>query len=355
MNERSFLIKVGGAAVEQGQIPFMLLSQILRGVQETIYILASAAVEYDFRQRARIPKELQQACELRRVFERQGSYELVAAVAAPQAAGGIADIGLLCKERFLDILDCLTTAAHPQEMQACLRDILPDSTYMRRVVRSISSYCPKQGEPWNIGIGRSFESPLFPLTDGLRTAIQQNLSVAMTEDRVLIGELVHIHTDENRMGIFYAPAQRVITGTYEEELEDFVINKLREKIQVVGQVQLDGRGIPDKIINITEINEVDLQSLELQEIDDGEVRIVFKAPLVLQPELDEDAREISISCPELNIIASGISREEAVNEFENDFIWLWKEYVLTEMDALSSDARKMVERLRTMAKQVERK
>jgi len=139
-----------------------------------------------------------------------------------------------------------------------------------------------------------------------------------------------------------------------KELRKF-INKLREKIQVVGQVQLDGRGIPDKIINITEINEVDLQSLELQEIDDGEVRIVFKAPLVLQPELDEDAREISISCPELNIIASGISREEAVNEFENDFIWLWKEYVLTEMDVLSSDARKMVEKLRTMAEQVERK
>ena len=111
----------------------------------------------------------------------------------------------------------------------------------------------------------------------------------------------------------------------------------------------------DKIINITEINEVDLQSLELHEIDDGEVRIVFKAPLVMQPELDEDAREISIACPELNIIASGISREEAVNEFENDFIWLWKEYVLTEMDALSSDARKMVEKLRTMAEQVERK
>ena len=126
MNERSFLIKVGGPAVEQGQIPFMLLSQILRGVQETIYILASAAVEYDFRQRARIPKELQQACELRRVFERQGSYELVAAVAAPQAAGGIEDIGLLCKERYLDILDCLTTGSHPQEMQACLRDILAD-------------------------------------------------------------------------------------------------------------------------------------------------------------------------------------------------------------------------------------
>ena len=87
----------------------MLLSQILRGIQETIYIFASAAVEYDFRQRARIPKELQQACELRRVFERQGSYELVASVAAPQAAGGIEDIGLLCKERYLDILDCLTT------------------------------------------------------------------------------------------------------------------------------------------------------------------------------------------------------------------------------------------------------
>lgn len=102
----------------------MLISQILRGVQETIYILASAAVEYDFRQRARIPKELQQACELRRVFERQGSYELVAAVAAPQAAGGIEDIGLVCKERYLDILDCLTTVAHLQEMQACLRDIL---------------------------------------------------------------------------------------------------------------------------------------------------------------------------------------------------------------------------------------
>ena len=82
--------------------------------------------------------------------------------------------------------------------------------------------------------------------------------------------------------------------------------------------------------------------------------IVFKAPLVLRLEFDRMPGK-PISCPVLNIIASGISREEAVNEFENDFIWLWKEYVLTEMDALSSDARKMVEKLRTMAEQVERK
>jgi len=351
MDERSFLIKVGGPAIEQGHIPFLLLSQILRGIQETIYIIASAATEYDFRQRIRIPRELQQACELRRILERPGSYELVAAVAAPKSIGDVADIGLLCKDRYLDIIDNLTTDT--PAAQACLREILPDSTYRRRVFRSISAYCPKKGDAWNIGIGRNLETPLIALTEDLRAAIQRHLNVAMTEERVLIGDLVHIHTDENRMGIFYAPAQRVITGSYEEEIEDFVVNKLREPIQVVGQVQLDSRGLPDKIVNITDINEIDLSPLELRAIDDGEIRIVFRAPLILQPVLDEAEQEISISCLDLNIIAAGLSREEALEEFEKDFIWLWKEYVLADVDGLSSDAKAMAERLRNMAQQVD--
>ena len=52
--------------------------------------------------------------------------------------------------------------------------------------------------------------------------------------------------------------------------------------------------------------------------------------------------------PSLNIIASGATREDAVQELASDLIWLWKEYALAPCDELSQDAKELAERLRGM-------
>ena len=59
------------------------------------------------------------------------------------------------------------------------------------------------------------------------------------EDMTLNGDLVHVHLDENRLGIYCRPARRVLDCFYNPELEDLVVENLKGIVHVTGKVQLD--------------------------------------------------------------------------------------------------------------------
>ncbi len=64
----------------------------------------------------------------------------------------------------------------------------------------------------------------------------------------------------------------------------------------------------------------------------------MKAPLEIKPEYDEEAQEITFCFPELNVIATAPTREEAIQQLQDDIIWLWQEYGESPPESLSLDA-----------------
>lgn len=52
--------------------------------------------------------------------------------------------------------------------------------------------------------------------------------------------------------------------------------------------------------------------------------------------------------PALSIVASGTTREAAIEELALDLVWLWKEYALAPREGLSQDAQEPSERFRGM-------
>ncbi len=75
------------------------------------------------------------------------------------------------------------------------------------------------------------------------------------------------------------------------------------------------------------------------------MRVVFLRKSI-QPTFEDG--QVVFELPSLNIIASGATREEAVEELASDLIWLWKEYALAPCDELSQDAKELAERLHGM-------
>ena len=75
----------------------------------------------------------------------------------------------------------------------------------------------------------------------------------------------------------------------------------------------------------------------------------MKKPIVVDPVFVGE--EIILEFPDFNIIATGSSREDAIAAFEEDFIWLWREYVLENDEQLSGDAIKFKEQLCSWVKE----
>jgi hypothetical protein len=76
--------------------------------------------------------------------EDTGSYSLTAEIAQTQAVSGVEDIGLYAKNKYLEVVTILKDDQNRNQ----LNDLIPDSSYRRKILRSISSYCPKAGEGW---------------------------------------------------------------------------------------------------------------------------------------------------------------------------------------------------------------
>lgn len=345
MEKRRFQIKIDGPPVQEGLISFALLGRVLKGVQDTVYYLALSDIQYDYRQRIRVPKEVQQACSIYRVVEDKGSYSLTAEIAPPQQLGGIDDIGLAAKNKYLQVVGCLKKAALEG-----LNEIIPDSNYRRKILRTITSYCPKSGEKWRVGIGDIGQSLTILETDIVRS-IRKVLIKPDFEQRKISGELVQVHLDENKLGLYYAPSQRVIHCTYESELEDFIVSNLRETIQVHGRVQMDSRGEPEKIVDVLEIEEIDMSPIEISEIQfDGNV-LVLKDNLILSVDFDQESQEFVLNYSEMGIVIGAESREDLIAEFCDDFYWIWQEYAKDDAATMSQGAQKLSKKIKDMVKE----
>ena len=98
-------------------------------------------------------------------------------------------------------------------------------------------------------------------------------------------------------------------------------------------------------------NEPDFQPVLLSKVANDRGTIDLKSPLEVKPEYDEESQEITFTIPELNIIASGSTREEAIQQLQDDIIWLWQEYGEALEENLSLDALDLKSFLRNIVKE----
>lgn len=158
-----------------------------------------------------------------------------------------------------------------------------------------------------------------------------------------------MHLDENKIGIYYEPTKRVLDCYYDPEMEDFVVGSLRDVVHITGRVELDMNGFPGKIIDVTDIRPLDLRPFWLEGVETPEGTIALAEPVELTPVFED--QQVTFEIPELNLVSSGATRDEAVQELYSDIIWLWKEYGMAADDELSTDAKVLRNRLRQMIRE----
>ncbi len=157
--------------------------------------------------------------------------------------------------------------------------------------------------------------------------------------RVVTGELTHINFKEHKLTIIYPPTSKELECIYGEALEDLLYERRRDLIQVTGQVLLDEQGSPKKIIDVTDISDVDLSPLEISVVRHKTLHLQIVPPISAEPSLDESRQLLCFEYPPLDLLAFAPTREGLLAEIQEHLAMLWQEYALASDDGLDGLAR----------------
>jgi hypothetical protein len=341
---QSLFVSIHNEEVTKG-VPLSLLAAVFSGLQDTVYFIATAVSGCELRPRMRVPVNIHETYRLMRVAEYNSAYTLEVVFEEPMQARLPLepDERNIVLDKYMSLLDALSDADNQRVFA-----LFPDASWRKRILYSVENHCPKKEDPWYLTFRREVTGCEVQLSAKSRVHIGELLTRRSLEDITVSGELLRIHLDEHKIGIFYQPAKRLLDCYYNPELEDFIVKNLKGIVHITGKVELDSDGLPHKIVDVSDIRALDLSPLVLKSIEAPEGSLILKERQVIEPLFEDD--HVVLEIPDLNIVAGGETRDDAVEKLYSDFIWLWNEYALAPPEGLSQDARDLAEYLRAMVK-----
>ncbi|MFZ4703567.1 MAG: hypothetical protein ACOYMG_26290 [Candidatus Methylumidiphilus sp.] len=167
-----------------------------------------------------------------------------------------------------------------------------------------------------------------------------------SEDAIMTvtGELLRIDFSTRQVTLLYPPTRREIDCTYLPEVEDSIVETRKGFIQVTGRFVLDEEGNPNKLMDVTRVEPLDLSPIHITELDRLPVRM--NEALELTPVLDEESQQyLCVEDQSLGLNAFALNRAQLLDEIQQQLAMLWTEYACASDDALDDDARALKRRL----------
>jgi len=325
------------------EVPADVLVRSLAGMQQLVYVIATAQEQRTVKSRLRVPQEIQQRYSLSCQLPQPGSYAMPIAL----GTGKIDPTLFTDYERLLSTAERILGAIQQDNLDEIF-EVLPDSKLRNRALREVRKLLPKPGEGWQFGFQRGQNSEVLLSSDTAIATIDRELTQDSPEDTVMTvtGELIRIDFDNHTVVLRYPPTRTEIECVYVEEGEETMIENRRGLIQATGQFTLDHDGNPLKLINVTRLQPIDLSPITLRSVHWGDRVFRFSEPLVLQPELDEESQQLYVvEEPSLTLYAYAQTREQLLQEISEQIAFMWDEYVQAEDETLATDALELKQHL----------
>lgn len=336
-NPPSFSLHIESVDPDAHTAPAAVLVQILENAQRAFELIGIHAEGREIKARARIPaatsKRFQLVCHL----PQAGSYAL------PITVGGAHD--LLAPEathKAFDIFRCLVESVTQRNVDAVNR-ALPDASIRRRVLEAIKGMAPPAGAAWRLRLHDAADATFADFDSETVSFVQA--TIVPPEEReastVVTGELTRIDFGARKFTIIYPPNNVELECIYDDAVEELLIERRRDLVQVTGRVLLDEQGNPKRIIDVNDIRDLDLSALTVETVQfEGRI-LKATVPIAIEPSTDESKQFLCLERAELGINVFAATREALLVELHDQLRMLWAEYALADDDTLDVVARQL--------------
>jgi hypothetical protein len=328
--ERTIRIKFTGRTADSNKVPALVLNQVLTGLQRSIHLLAMQHHEIETRRKERISSELEDKYVLLCQPPERGSFQIRGTLGDPRSdLFAVSDIETVSKN-----LQAFSIAAQKRDDRT-IRSIMPDLGRRKRLLEALAKTIPKSST--GIHLKMSWNGTPFFESQQLGPALKElSANVAIAEEiQTVTGRLIRIDFEERKVTIQYRPSEREMECFYDESVEEMLLGRPRELIQVTGIIRLDENGNPKKIVDVQMIRELDLSRFYRESFSTPTAVLLFEPPLVLEPELVEDEQLIALKHPDLGIDVVAPTIEELSESLDEELTMLWSNYALADDATLS--------------------
>lgn len=315
-------------------MPASVLVQILQNAQQAFELIGVHVEGRSINQRVRVPATISQRFQLICQLPQAGCYAL------PVTVGSASDLFVpeLAEKAFGIFHELMQRVSNRNATG--LEQVLPDERIRRRVLEAIKGMAPRADAKWRLSLHDANDAPFATFDTGTIPFVQETLVPVEQREaaRVVTGELTHINFKEHKLTIIYPPTSRELECLYDEALEDLLYERRRDLIQVTGRVVLDEQGSPKKIIDVTDISDVDLSSLEVSVVRHGALHLRVAPPISAEPSLDESRQLLCFDYPAFDLLTFAPTREGLLAETQEHLAMLWQEYALAPDEELDGPA-----------------
>ena len=336
-DESEMQVRFSGAATDGNSVPVDILTTSLGSLQKLVHLLAAGLTGFDEMGGATVPAAFKRRYALVCRLPESGSYTVPVAISETADALG-ADIA----HRLHRLLGAVRSRAGAE-----LEQMFPQPQILAGVQRTLCSLVPKPHSGVRMAVQtRSGRDIFVPDAETVRFLRRLTASRAPTDiGRSLMGHLKEIDFDQHRFRFQHPPTGRELGCAYPHELEEVLVERRRDLIQVIGEIPIGADDVPKRVRSVEAIHRVDKSPIELTEFIAGGRRVWARRPIAFEPAIDDAYQHYLLRDAPFGIHLMFLTREDLETNLHEEMDVIWRHYACAKDAMLTPAARELKQQL----------
>ncbi|WP_108483377.1 hypothetical protein [Oceaniglobus ichthyenteri] len=301
-------------------LPAYNLVQALEGLQRTIHLVAMMREGREVKTRARVTRDIEDRFQLHCEIPKEGSFYQPTFIAER-------DQTLFSTDEAREVAQITRSLLSSIEAgdERDFKKTVVDSAFRTPIIASLGKMFGGQGSHYRLAIEDKAGNVIVnsvSATDALERLRQARLSPGTHS--IVTGYFNKIDFKERKLSLLIPSTGRLISCLYEEDIEPALLENARDLIQVVGTIELDEDGNPQRITDVQEVHPVNTDDIDLIELLPDYLKANQLNNLQVSVELSEDKQTYFAKLDELGIDHAAYTRSDLVDALEAEIDFLWK-------------------------------
>jgi hypothetical protein len=317
-SDRRLHLRFEGGTADQHYVAASQLAATIDALRRTVELTALETQGIELRERDRLPAELQSQFGLYVAAPTRGSLIIDAVLGGPPMLLGADEALDDLARRFKAGWQALAGGDWP-----ALSRLFPDRTRLHRWIDAAKRVAPRASGDLRLLL--DIADTCLDLTRIAQQVAEFHASQASRRRQSRInGYLAKIDFLKRSFKLRLPEHQRLISGSYTPEAEEFLLANPRELIQVTGLIVYDASGAASEISDATDFDLVDTTPILIQSIDLPQGRLQAHQAIEIPVTLDETEQELEVLFEPLRMILGAQVRDELELMVREEIDLLWR-------------------------------